>query len=94
MVTRGIDMPDALKLEFERLLRFNPTATRSSPRRTTSSGPSNDAQATEVFHPTIITLDVAGRLFKVSTDVLIAESGLFQRQLSGRFTWTPQRDGT
>lgn len=44
--------------------------------------------------PSVITLDVGGRLFKASTDILIAESGLFQRQLSGRFTWTPQADGS
>lgn len=44
--------------------------------------------------PSVITLDVGGRLFKVSTDILIAESGLFQHQLSYRFTWTPQADGS
>ena len=44
--------------------------------------------------PSVITLDVGGRLFKASTDILIAESGLFQRQLSDRFTWTPQADGS
>jgi len=42
----------------------------------------------------VITLDVGGRLFKASTDILIAESGLFQRQPSERFTWTPQADGS
>jgi hypothetical protein len=46
------------------------------------------------WFPSVITLDIGGRLFKASTDVLIAESGLFQRQLSGRFTWTPQADGS
>jgi hypothetical protein len=44
--------------------------------------------------PSVITLDIGGRLFKASTDILIAESGLFQRQLPGRFTWTPQADGS
>ena len=51
------------------------------------------------IHPTpsfssVITLDVGGRLFKACTDILIDESGLFQRQLSDRFTWTPQADGS
>ncbi|KAH6613941.1 hypothetical protein C7974DRAFT_321867, partial [Boeremia exigua] len=45
-------------------------------------------------YPSIVTLDVAGRPFKVSADVLNAESGFFQRQLSTSFNWTPQRDGT
>ena len=44
--------------------------------------------------PSVITLDVGGRLFKVSADVLTAESGLFKRQLSDRFTWVPQADGS
>jgi hypothetical protein len=48
----------------------------------------------EPERPKVITLDVAGRLFKVSSDILIAESGLFERQLSARYNWVPQKDGT
>jgi hypothetical protein len=52
------------------------------------------APSTEPERPTIITLDVSGRHFKVSSDILIAESGFFKRQLSAQYNWTPQRDGT
>ncbi|KAF2627139.1 hypothetical protein BU25DRAFT_342232 [Macroventuria anomochaeta] len=41
-----------------------------------------------------LTLDVGGRKFKVSTDVLTSESGLFRHQLDGRFAWTPEPDGS
>ncbi|KAJ4311191.1 hypothetical protein N0V94_008066 [Neodidymelliopsis sp. IMI 364377] len=45
-------------------------------------------------YPQVITLNVGGRKFMVSTDTLIAESGLFRHQLSDRFAWTPQPDGS
>jgi len=41
-----------------------------------------------------ITLDVGGRKFRTTPDTLRAESGLFRRQLSDRFTWTAQDDGS
>ncbi|KAF1350534.1 hypothetical protein EJ07DRAFT_138660 [Lizonia empirigonia] len=46
------------------------------------------------IYPKVLTLDVGGRKFKVSRDVLTAESGLFRLQLSERFTWTPESDGS
>ncbi|KAG9194730.1 hypothetical protein G6011_04765 [Alternaria panax] len=46
-------------------------------------------------YPKHITLDVGGRKFKVSRDTLEAESGLFKRQLSDRFTpWEPEVNGS
>ncbi|KAL1798639.1 hypothetical protein ACET3X_002676 [Alternaria dauci] len=46
-------------------------------------------------YPKNLTLDVGGRKFKVSRDTLKAESGLFERQLSGRFSpWEPEADGS
>jgi hypothetical protein len=45
-------------------------------------------------YPKILTLDIGGRKFKVSCDILEAESGLFRLQLSGHFTWEPEGDGT
>jgi hypothetical protein len=46
-------------------------------------------------YPKNLTLDIGGRKFKVSRDTLKAESGLFERQLSNRFsTWEPEADGS
>jgi hypothetical protein len=42
----------------------------------------------------VITLNIGGRKFQTSTDTLRAESGLFRQQLSERFTWTPELDGS
>ena len=44
--------------------------------------------------PKILTLDISGCKFKVSRDILEAESGLFALQLSGRFAWQPEADGS
>lgn len=44
--------------------------------------------------PRVLTLEVGGRKFKASADILVAESGLFRHQLSGRFTWAPESDGS
>jgi len=44
--------------------------------------------------PKILTLDISGRKFKVSRDILEAESGLFALQFSGRFAWEPEADGS
>jgi hypothetical protein len=44
-------------------------------------------------YPKVMTLDVGGRIFKVSRDTL-KEFGLFRYQLSDRFTWEPESDGT
>lgn len=79
----------SLDSDFERLLSSSPTATRQRAWRQSMAAPS-----TEPERPTIITLDVSGRHFKVSSDILIAESGFFKRQLSAQYNWTPQRDGT
>lgn len=45
-------------------------------------------------HPKTLVLDIGGRKFKVSRDTLQAESGLFRHQLSGRFPWEPEMDGS
>lgn len=45
-------------------------------------------------YPKNITLDIGGRKFKTSLDTLRAESGLFRQQLSERFTWTPEDEGS
>ncbi|KAF2027699.1 hypothetical protein EK21DRAFT_71408 [Setomelanomma holmii] len=44
-------------------------------------------------YPTIMTLNIGGRFFKVSRDTL-NESGLFRHQLSDRFTWESEADGS
>ncbi|KAH7069082.1 hypothetical protein BKA63DRAFT_536332 [Paraphoma chrysanthemicola] len=44
-------------------------------------------------YPNPITLDIGGRTFKTSLSTL-QESGLFRQQLSDRFTWAPQVDGS
>jgi hypothetical protein len=44
-------------------------------------------------YPKVMTLDVGGRIFKVSRDTL-NEFGFFRYQLSDRFTWEPESDGT
>ncbi|KAJ8118554.1 hypothetical protein OPT61_g488 [Boeremia exigua] len=81
MVTRSNDSPTSLISNFEHLV-------------SSSLVPSSELGSDDSIHPPIIILDVAGRTFKVSVDILIASSGFFQRQLSARFNWTPQRDGT
>src|SRR5688500_6806572 len=91
VVYSGDHPADNLELEFERLLSSSPTNTRKSiatRKQQTLLCPA------EPQRPNIVLLDVAGRTFKVSTDTLIAESGLFRRQFSACFNWTPQRDGT
>lgn len=57
---------------------------------------STEAESAETApsYPAIITLNVGGRHFVVSATVLIANSGLFRRQLSDHPGWTPQPDGT
>ena len=85
---------DDLERHFARLASSSPTFTRSQQANLPSPDLSPNSQSMEPGYPSIITLDIAGRLFKVSTDTLIAESGLFQRQLSAHYNWTPQRDGT
>ncbi|KAI4690089.1 uncharacterized protein J4E84_004270 [Alternaria hordeiaustralica] len=45
-------------------------------------------------YPKTLVLDIGGRKFKVSRDTLQAESGLFRHQLSGRFPWEPEMDGS
>lgn len=42
----------------------------------------------------VMILDVGGRKFQTTPDTLRAESGLFRHQLSDRFTWTAQADGS
>lgn len=92
MASSRDELPDPLGIELQRLLSSSsPSTSRTSPASLRSS---KRNLTPEMQYPPILTLDVAGRLFKVSTDILIAESGLFQRQLSARFNWTPQRDGT
>ena len=44
-------------------------------------------------YPKILQLDVGGRKFKVSRDVL-CESGLLRNQLSDRYTWPQDPDGS
>jgi len=44
--------------------------------------------------PKILSLDISGRKFKISRDILEAESGLFALQLSGHFAWEPEADGS
>jgi hypothetical protein len=61
---------------------------------TTSNGGVALTSASGATYPKILTLDIGGRKFKVSRDNLEAESGLFKLQLSGRFTWEPEGDGT
>ncbi|KAL5117893.1 hypothetical protein ACEQ8H_004211 [Pleosporales sp. CAS-2024a] len=50
--------------------------------------------STSAAYPNIITLDVGGRTFKTETATLTNGSGLFKRQLSPSWSWTPQRDGS
>jgi hypothetical protein len=61
---------------------------------TTNNGGIAPISASGATYPKILTLDIGGRNFKVSRDILEAESGLFRLQLSGRFTWEPEGDGT
>ncbi|KAH7088826.1 hypothetical protein FB567DRAFT_318876 [Paraphoma chrysanthemicola] len=44
-------------------------------------------------YPNPITLDIGSRTFKTSLSTL-QESGLFRQQLSERYTWAPQVDGS
>jgi hypothetical protein len=53
----------------------------------------SDTTAAGATYPKVMVLDVGGRCFKVSRDTLM-ESGLFRRQLSDRFAWAPEVDGS
>ncbi|KAJ4344145.1 hypothetical protein N0V95_006307 [Ascochyta clinopodiicola] len=99
MAVHGNDVPHALEAEFERLLSSSPIASRptvtySPPTSITSSNPASDANHADPSYPKFLILDVGGRQFKISTGTLIAESGLFQRQMSDRFHWQPEADGS
>lgn len=83
----------SLDSDFERLLSSSPTTVRTLSWRE-KMALKDDTVDTEPGRPNIVTFDVAGRLFKVSTDILIANSGWFQLRLSPHYNWTPQRDGT
>lgn len=45
-------------------------------------------------YPKILTLNVGGRKFQTLKSTLRSESGLFRNQLSDRFSWEPQADGS
>ncbi|KAI4650769.1 hypothetical protein J4E93_003126 [Alternaria ventricosa] len=45
-------------------------------------------------YPKNMTLDIGGRRFRVARSTLEAESGLFQRQFSDCYSWTPEPDGS
>lgn len=49
--------------------------------------------ATTPFHD-IIKLNIGGRILQTLISTLRSESGLFRRQLSDKFTWTPAPDGS
>lgn len=93
------DQSDNLELQFERLLSSSPTSTRLS---TATNGPSvtraassqNLNYVSQAPRPSIVSLDVGGRVFKVSIKTLVATSGLFRHQFSTQLNWIPQRDGT
>ncbi|KAF1846513.1 uncharacterized protein K460DRAFT_377721 [Cucurbitaria berberidis CBS 394.84] len=51
------------------------------------------SSSTNTTYPKVLTLDVGGRKFKVSRDVLL-EAGLFRFQFSDSFTWLPEPDGS
>lgn len=57
-----------------------------------ASEPTTPLASTSTY-PTVMSLDIGGRIFKVSK-MTPMESGLFRIQLSERFTWTPHSDGT
>lgn len=101
MTTYDSHQPSALELDIERLLSSSP----STIRRTTHSVSTSLNQSTAVTYasvasktgsayPKLLTLDIGGQMFRVTTDTLFAESGLFQLQLSDRFCWRPEADGS
>jgi len=97
MASHDEDMID-LEREFLRLTSSN--TEQPVPNEDTASDSehpttvSTPEMSEDSIYPQVLTLDVGGRKFKVSRDVLTAESGLFRLQLSGRFTWTPESDGS
>ncbi|KAF2829109.1 hypothetical protein CC86DRAFT_287088 [Ophiobolus disseminans] len=54
---------------------------------------SNHTTTSTTRYPNIMILDIGGRIFKVSRITLL-ESGLFRHQMSNRFTWEPEADGS
>jgi hypothetical protein len=50
--------------------------------------------STTVIYPKVITLDIGGHKFKTVPNTLRSGSGLFHRQLSDNYTWSPQADGS
>jgi hypothetical protein len=56
--------------------------------------PDNGDLSSSTLYPKIITLDIGGRKFKTALDTLRSGSGLFHRQLSENYTWSPQADGS
>jgi hypothetical protein len=56
--------------------------------------PDNGDLSSSTPYPKIITLDIGGRKFKTELNTLRSGSGLFHHQLSGRFPWSRQEDGS
>ena len=48
----------------------------------------------DTSYPKNLVLDIGGRKFKVARNTLEEESGLFQRQFSVCYSWTPELDGS
>ena len=69
----------------------DPSELQSAIREMTISSPT---KATSDTLPSIITLDVGGRKFKTLLSTLMSESGYFQALFSGRWTCTPEKDGS
>lgn len=57
-------------------------------------GVSISPSAPHTPYPKVVTLDVGGRKYKTYTATLRAESGFFRCQLSDRFTWERENDGS
>jgi hypothetical protein len=94
MAAHGEEVADALAMEYERLISASPTATRPSQSSVIRSVPASGTEDASWTYPKILTLDVGGRRFKVSIDILVAESRFFQYQFSDRFNWRPEPDGS
>ena len=84
------DMSTETSIERE---RESSSPESTSPESDSSESGSSESTETAPSHPAIITLNVGGRHFMVSAAVLVANSGLFHRQLSAHRSWNPQPDG-
>jgi hypothetical protein len=93
-ISTETDSTSSESIESESNSSESNSSESNSSESSSSESSSSESTETAPSYPAIIKLNVGGRHFMVSAAVLIANSGLFRRELSDHSSWTPQPDGS